>query len=219
MPHAPGTQPFSPDLSRDGYSVFLGLATESRCRELIGHLPEIDASGTRTLLDNESFRKLAVEIRKDLSNRKDLSFVANLIAIQAIYFRKTREHNWALKLHRDRVIPLHGEGPWDGSGLKEGVPCVRPELAFLDRCLTVRLSLDHAADGDLLVVPGTHQRHVAPDREEAIPVSIPAGGALLMRPTLLHGSAKLVRSTARRVLHFLFAPRELPDDYSYHWSV
>jgi hypothetical protein len=38
----------------------------------------------------------------------------------------------------------------------------------------------------------------------------PRGSALVMRPLLLHGSSKARGTRLRRVLHFLFGPRELP---------
>lgn len=44
--------------------------------------------------------------------------------------------------------------------------------------------------------------------EVAVPVS--RGGALVMRPLLLHASSKATVSVSRRVLHFVFGPRSLP---------
>ena len=42
-------------------------------------------------------------------------------------------------------------------------------------------------------------------------VSVPRGGAMLMRPLLLHASSKILAHTPRRVLHFVFAPAIPPD--------
>jgi hypothetical protein len=44
--------------------------------------------------------------------------------------------------------------------------------------------------------------------EEAAPVA--RGGALVMRPLILHASSKATEPTQRRVLHFVFGPKELP---------
>jgi hypothetical protein len=41
-----------------------------------------------------------------------------------------------------------------------------------------------------------------------VPVS--RGGALVMKPLLLHASSKATRTMPRRVLHFVFGPPELP---------
>jgi hypothetical protein len=39
---------------------------------------------------------------------------------------------------------------------------------------------------------------------------VPRGGALLMRPLLLHASSSCVIATPRRVIHLEFAAEELP---------
>jgi hypothetical protein len=45
------------------------------------------------------------------------------------------------------------------------------------------------------------------------------GAALLMRPLLLQASSKAARDTTRRVLHFLFGPRELPSGLQWTLAV
>jgi len=40
--------------------------------------------------------------------------------------------------------------------------------------------------------------------------TIPAGGALLMRPLQLHASSRAAVPTHRRIVHFEFAATELP---------
>ena len=44
----------------------------------------------------------------------------------------------------------------------------------------------------------------------ATPCPAPRGGAMVMRPLLLHASSKSTGTSRRRVLHFLFGPAELP---------
>lgn len=53
--------------------------------------------------------------------------------------------------------------------------------------------------------------------DQLCPVS--AGGALLMRPLLQHASSKSSSGKPRRVLHFVFAPRALPQPLRWRWSV
>ncbi len=71
----------------------------------------------------------------------------------------------------------------------------------------------------LRVVPGSHglgrldsetALRVRSARGERI-VQVPAGGVMVMRPLLLHASSKNVIETPRRVLHFVFGPRQLPE--------
>jgi ectoine hydroxylase-related dioxygenase (phytanoyl-CoA dioxygenase family) len=71
----------------------------------------------------------------------------------------------------------------------------------------------------LNVVAGSHRAGRLTDDEAialrdargtvACPVS--RGGAMLMRPLLLHASSKARGSSRRRVLHFLFGPPQLPS--------
>ena len=48
---------------------------------------------------------------------------------------------------------------------------------------------------------------------------VPAGSALLMRPLLQHASSKSSSGKPRRVLHFVFAPRALPQGLRWRWAV
>jgi hypothetical protein len=42
-------------------------------------------------------------------------------------------------------------------------------------------------------------------------VSVPKGGAMIMRPLLLHASSKSSVGLPRRVLHFVYGPAALPE--------
>jgi hypothetical protein len=50
-------------------------------------------------------------------------------------------------------------------------------------------------------------------------VPVDRGGALLMRPLLLHASSKAAVPNGRRVLHFLFGPRSLPLGLRWHTAI
>jgi ectoine hydroxylase-related dioxygenase (phytanoyl-CoA dioxygenase family) len=90
----------------------------------------------------------------------------------------------------------------------------------LENMLSVRLHLDACGEenGALRVVPGSHQlgripedeipsaRHNLPERVCAVGV----GGALLMRPLLLHASSPSRAPEHRRVIHLDFAAVQLP---------
>jgi ectoine hydroxylase-related dioxygenase (phytanoyl-CoA dioxygenase family) len=106
-----------------------------------------------------------------------------------------------------------GFGAWSE---KAGVMHVQPPAAILERMLTVRLHLDAGdeANAPLRVIPGSHSRGrldaaaIAHLRETSTVVAclVPRGGALLMRPLLLHASS----ASRRRVVHLEFAAGELP---------
>ena len=97
---------------------------------------------------------------------------------------------------------------------------VQPPLAVLRELVAVRLHLDPCGehDGALRVIAGSHQLgRIAADQAARLRVrhaetvcTAAAGDALVMRPLLLHASSRATGNSRRRVLHFLFGPRELP---------
>ncbi|QQS40603.1 MAG: hypothetical protein IPM63_14710 [Acidobacteriota bacterium] len=205
------------EFNANGFFVLADVIDEETRTRLIAELPPIEESGTRTLLENQAFAELARGLRNSESLNKTL---AGLSAVQCTYFRKTPEHNWAVRLHRDLVIPVNGSGPWKSAGKKEGLSTVSADVEFLNRCVGVRVHLDGAPSGDINVVPGSHRDRSEPDATQAVAVPVERLGALVMKPTLLHGSSKLAQSAGqRRVLHYLFAPAALPGNFSWHVSV
>ena len=206
----------SKNFARQGVAVVPGVIDSDTCVDLLSTVREVSGAGSRTLLDSASIRDVARRLRND-EGLGDL--LGGLVAVQCTAFVKTAERNWAVRLHRDRVIPVHGQGCWASAGLKEGMHCVRPPLQFLQRFVAVRLSLDGAPEGDLQVVPGSHADSRMPVRSEAQPVPVPQGGVLLMKPLLAHASTKLREVASRHVLHYLFAPLRLPSDYRWYYAV
>jgi ectoine hydroxylase-related dioxygenase (phytanoyl-CoA dioxygenase family) len=149
--------------------------------------------------------------------------------VRAIYFDKSPENNWFVSWHQDKTvtvsdrIDLPGWGPWS---VKAGAWHVQPPLEVLERMVTVRIHLDPATkdNGCLKVVPGTHSLGLIPDAEvhelvEEGPIvfcEAPAGGAVVMRPLILHASERAVVREPRRVLHLEYTDYALPDGMS--WS-
>ena len=202
----------SQEFEREGFTVVERVVSHSECELLIDALPQIETSGSRTLLALEPFRRLAERMREGVLS----PHLNDLVAVECILFRKSSEHNWAVRLHRDAVLPIRGSGSWPTSGTKEGMECARPPRQFMDQCIAVRVHLDGAPIEDISVVPGSHLDTQKHDRALARPVTVPKGGALLMRPTLAHASSKLEAVEQRRVLHFVFAPNTIPQGYSWY---
>ena len=138
--------------------------------------------------------------------------------VRTTFFDKTDAANWKVPWHQDVTIAVNerrdvdGYGPWSS---KEGVVHVQPPTAVLDRMVTIRVHLDDcpASNGALRVMAGTHKlgrinQNDAPHHvreEQAICCEILSGGALVMRPLLLHASSPAAKPGHRRVLHFDFA--------------
>ena len=199
------------DFESAGYAVVERVVSEEECDRLISSLPAIESSGARTLLSREAFRGLARKLRQDLFP----DYLGDLVAVECILFRKSQDHNWAVRLHRDAVLPIGGEGDWQPSGTKEGMECARPPRDFMDRCIALRVHLDGAPVEDISVVPGSHRDSEKHERRSATPIAVGRGGVLIMRPTVAHASSKLEAAQQRRVLHYVFAPQEVPRQY--HW--
>ena len=204
------------DFERDGYTVIDNVLDAAECARLISLLPPIKTSGSRALLSLRSFQQLV----HDLSSHKMLlNRLSGLVAVQCTLFRKTLSHNWAVRLHRDSVLPISGDGPWASAGRKEGMRTVKPPRELLDQCIVARVHLDGAPNEDVSVVPGSHLDAKKRRRSDAIAVAVRRGGALIMRPTVEHASSKLHGSPTRRVLHYLFARPDLPFDYKWYYSI
>lgn len=139
-------------------------------------------------------------------------------------FDKTAGANWKVPWHQDLTISVRerrevdGFGPWS---VKDGVPHVQPPLPVLQSILAIRLHLDDTPpnNGALHVLEGTHQLGRLSDAQVdelrgRIPEHVcvvPAGGAMLMSPLLLHASKPAVDPARRRVLHFEYSAADLPE--------
>ena len=150
-------------------------------------------------------------------------------AVRGILFDKTPGANWNVVWHQDLSIAVRerqdvpGFGPWSE---KAGVTHVQPPPAVLERMLTVRLHLDECdeTNGPLLVLPGSHQHgrltaeQIQQWREQTPTVlcPVPSGGALLMRPLLLHASSASQTPRHRRVVHLEYAAEALPGGLQWH---
>ena len=143
--------------------------------------------------------------------------------VRGILFDKIPGANWKVPWHQDVTIAVRerietqGFGPWS---TKAGVLHVQPPASVLEHMVSVRLHLDQSDqdNGALRVIPGSHRHGRIP--ESAIPLmrqtpevvcAVGSGGALLMRPLLLHASSPSIVPAHRRVIHLDFASVELPN--------
>ena len=152
--------------------------------------------------------------------------------VRGIFFDKTPEANWKVGWHQDLTIAVRerrdaaGFGAWSE---KAGVVHVQPPPEWLARLLTVRLHLDDCPpeNGALRVLPGSHQAgrlrdsEIAEWRERGAETvcAVPRGGALVLRPLLLHASSASEHPVRRRVLHIEYAAENLPDGLQWRYAV
>lgn len=188
---------------------------------------EADGAGNRGVLTHPAVAALAGS--DHLLDLVRPHLPGSPVAVRALLFNKSPDANWLVPWHQDLTLALRerrdipGFGPWS---VKDGIPHVQPPVGLLERMLTVRLHLDDTAadNGALRVIPGSHAAgRLSPAQIQEwragtpeVLCAVPAGGVLLMRPLLLHASARSVCPRPRRVLHLEFAGFSLPEGL--HWQ-
>ena len=221
------------DLNRDGFAV---VATLLDAEEL-AHIDEALAAvnGTEAVRRRSSvyaIRNLldvAPSIIQLVNSPKISALVIALldekaIAVRATLFDKTRDANWLVPWHQDLTIcvkerlEVPGFGPWT---VKAGVHHVQPPVQFLEGMLAIRIHLDPCEEhnGPLRVLPGTHllgrldREGIEKAQATGNPVtcSVPRGGAVIMKPLLLHASSAARQPSHRRVIHIDFTSLTLPS--------
>jgi ectoine hydroxylase-related dioxygenase (phytanoyl-CoA dioxygenase family) len=183
------------------------------------------SSGSRRLLAEPWCASLAQSLRARTGTS---CLIPNShVAVQCTFFEKSAVKNWLVPIHQDLSIPVlervahPGLRGWSS---KEGVLFVQARTALLRQLIAVRWHVDDCAanDGPLFVVPGSHKcglmspESAVAARTTEVPCLVAQGSALVMRPLLLHRSPKSSGGSRRRVLQFLFGPKQLP--YGLTWA-
>jgi hypothetical protein len=158
------------------------------------------------------------------------------VAVQCTFFRKVGGQlarggaNWFVPWHQDGSLPCRpGVGRVEVSrwSIKEGEAFVAAPAEVLETVVAVRVHLDDSREdnGPLLVWPGSHRAGLLRESEldersksePRVACTVPAGGAIVMRPLLVHSSRRSQTNAPRRVLHFLFGPTKPP--WGLQWNV
>lgn len=171
--------------------------------------------------------------RAFLKSQKVFERASGLLAgatlFRSIYFDKNPDRNWKVPWHQDRCVvteerrDLEGFHAWS---VKDQRPHVFPPQSILEAVTTLRIHLDDCLfeEGSLRVLPGSH-RYGPCEREDLPPeqrdnfhaCTGKAGHAVFMKPLIFHSSTPCRRDqVSRRVLHFEFAHRPLPQPLRYN---
>jgi len=202
----------------DGYLIVAEVIPPDVCRA-IAELAEgwfSTGAGTRGVLARPEIASMVSTLSKDARIAPLLP--EDPVAIQCTFFRKDGETNWFVPWHQDTVVPCRfGTGEIDPSrwSVKEGEDYVEAPADLLETLVAVRVALDDNGidNGPLRVRPGSHRLGLLSEadlgRVETLPVDccVESGGAVLMKPLLIHSSQRSRSASPRRVLHFLFGPR------------
>jgi predicted DNA-binding transcriptional regulator YafY len=142
---------------------------------------------------------------------------------KAIYFDKNEEANWSVTWHQDLTINLQDKKKvknYTGWTSKDGVISVCPPQEINESIFTIRIHLDEVDEknGCLYIVPGSQkkvhtdeEKQVITENSEPIPIKVQEGGIMLMKPLLLHKSAKSTNQRKRRVIHLEFTSVKLAN--------
>jgi ectoine hydroxylase-related dioxygenase (phytanoyl-CoA dioxygenase family) len=212
-------------VEQNGFAVIPSCLDEPTVKRLREHLG-VSKHAQRNLLSIPAVRELAAS----QAVREIMGAVLGprCFAVRGILFNKTKQLNWKAVWHQDLTIAVRehreidGFGPWT---TKAGVLHVQPSAEIMSRTLAIRLHLDESGpdNGPLRVIPASHlegrlSTEQLSNRQEASSVTciVPIGGAVLMRPLLLHASSACVVTNPRRVIHLEFAAEELPQGLEWH---
>lgn len=151
--------------------------------------------------------------------------------VRSIFFDKSPQANWKVAWHQDvtiavrEKIELSGFAAWS---VKASTPHVHPPVWVLEHILTVRLHLDAAEEpnGALRVIPRSHRHgrlssekiRMLTERTAGVICAVPEGGAIVMRPLLVHSSSAGASPSRRRVIHLEFSALQLPGGLDWYPS-
>lgn len=217
---AAGTANLVNTVEQDGFAVVPSCLSEEVIQRLAAQLGD-DSHAKRNLLALPIVRELATSTA--VRNLAEAVLGKHCFAVKGTFFNKTRESNWKVAWHQDLTIMVRerreasGFGPWT---MKDGIIHVQPTADILRHVLAIRLHLDESGpnNGPLRVIPGSHkhgrlssEQISAYKKENVVFCTVACGGALLMRPLLLHASSACVVRKPRRVVHLEFCAEELPS--------
>jgi len=221
----PHTLDLQQRVERDGFAAVHSCLDDETVEQLGSHLSNT-SYGMRNLLAVPLVRELAASASVRILAETVIG--KNCFAVKGTFFNKTQESNWKVAWHQDLTImvqerhEVHGFGTWT---IKAGIPHVQPPAEILSHIIAIRLHLDESGpdNGPLRVIPGSHHEGRLSSEEIAkwqksnsVVCTVPRGGALLIRPLLLHASSACVVSRPRRVIHLEFSSDELPDGLQWH---
>ncbi len=175
--------------------------------------------GARSLLTaRPELRQVLVDLHLDDVARRALGRA--VFPLDAVFFDKNANANWAVPAHQDLVVPVPSSVPSSAVRnlrARHGTVYAEPPVSALQELVAVRVHFDDASasSGGLFALVGSHARGRWSDadlrqiRSDAFrPYDCSAGDLLLMKPLVVHRSPRATRPERRRVLHLLYAPAD-----------
>jgi ectoine hydroxylase-related dioxygenase (phytanoyl-CoA dioxygenase family) len=222
---------YKKQVEQHGFGVIDAVYTDDEVKALLDVIGAAETSG-------ETFRKSAGlfairQFLKEVPNAIPLLLTSKLkncitglfgtdnFIVKSIYFDKPEQSNWFVAYHQDLTISvdkrvaIEGYGPWT---VKHNQFGVQPPIEILQNIFTIRIHLDDTDEnnGALKVIPGSHKNIYRPETidwaiEKEVSCNVSKGGIMIMRPLLLHSSARTTNNKKRRVIHIEFSSTKLHE--------
>lgn len=152
----------------------------------------------------------------------------NTKPVRVVHFNKSKETNWAVPWHQDRVIAVKEKYEYAGYknwSKKAGVWHCEPPISILEKILFVRIHLDDSDEenGAMEIAKGSHVEGFVPS-EQAKNIAekynshickAKRGDVLVLKMLTLHRSLVSQNSSLRRTLRIDFADDILPKPLSF----
>jgi ectoine hydroxylase-related dioxygenase (phytanoyl-CoA dioxygenase family) len=210
-----------------GYEVIENVLSAVEAQRLLAALGKLKVAPRRGGV--RRIERLVPEVAALAQSRQLLRIAEKYLPdpsglVRAIYFDKSPDNNWFVTWHQDRTVAVSVRfesaewGPWSR---KAGAWHTQPPIDVLERMVTIRIHLDAAtkANGCLKIIPGSHRLGLVAsdrvleyvDKDHVVYCETPVGGAVVMRPHIMHASEKSRTNAPRRVLHFEYSSFRLPE--------
>ncbi len=225
------------ELAEVGFTILDNVFTDTEIGEILTIIESNDSSKetfrkSTNLFAIRQFLKEIPEIQSHVFNENLISLIKTFLGddffvVKSIYFDKPQKSNWFVSYHQDltisvdKKIEIFNYGPWT---IKQDQYAVQPPLNILNSIYTIRIHLDDTDEnnGALKVITGSHLKGIyRPDtidrtREKEIVCAVPKGGVMIMRPLLLHSSARTMNNNQRRVIHIELSNADI--DTNLNWA-
>lgn len=219
------------EITELGFSVVDEIYTPVEVENILALISSVDSNKTTFRKSDDLFaiRQFLKEIpkAKELIFNQKLAqtinelFGSDYFLVKSIYFDKPKTSNWFVSYHQDltisvdKKIEIESFGPYT---VKQDQFAVQPPLSILEENFTIRIHLDdtNEENGALKIIPKSHNRGIyRPENidwtvEQEVSCKVRSGGAMIMKPLLLHSSSRTTNNQQRRVIHLEFSNQALP---------
>jgi ectoine hydroxylase-related dioxygenase (phytanoyl-CoA dioxygenase family) len=218
-------------LEEAGFQIFENVFSHGEADALISLIEQCDQSAPSfrnagQLFAIRYFLQVLPQASPLIWNTNLLALVNQIcgkgyFVVKSVYFDKPPLSNWLVPMHQDLTISIshkHDAPGFHGWTQKEGLLSVQAPAAVLEQIYTIRIHLDDCdeSNGALQVIPGSHKNGVIRPEKKDLSAKrticpVRKGGVMIMKPLLLHASAKSTSEKQRRLIHIEICNVFLPD--------